>query len=193
MAGYFGYSMSNNAVDAYENGEMPISKWSKKAIMEEVEKSVREGELSLQCSMQALGKLPVKALKEYCLYSSSKHHTSKYYNMTEFYSLDIDRLEGLTDQELVEIVHMYKQQGGQEITEEKWKCSFLEWYGSRNHRKPRRFVETGTVKGQWFIRADGTRKKTTATGFEFIEKIEDKAAVPAKGMEDTPRCRGKEG
>ena len=48
MAGYFGYSMSNNAVDAYGNGEMPISKWSKKAIMEEVEKSVREGELSLQ-------------------------------------------------------------------------------------------------------------------------------------------------
>lgn len=129
MAGYYGYSMSNNAVDAYGNGEMPISKWSKKAIMEEVGKSVGEGELSLQCSMQALGKLPVKALREYCLYSSSKHHTSKYYNMTEFYSLDIDRLEGLTDQELVEIVHMYKQQGKQEITEEKWKCSFLEWYG----------------------------------------------------------------
>lgn len=151
----------------------------------------------MQCSMQALGKLPVKALREYCLYSSSKHHTSKYYNMTEFYSLNIDSFEELTDQKLEEIVHRYKEEReeekAQEIAEEKWKCAFLEWYGSRNHRKPRRFVETGTVKGQWFIRADGTRKKTTAKGFEFIEKIEDEAAVPAKGMEDTPRCRGKEG
>jgi len=29
MSGYDGYSMSNNAVDAYENGEKPISKWTK--------------------------------------------------------------------------------------------------------------------------------------------------------------------
>lgn len=33
MAGYYGYSMSNNAVEAYENGEMPISKWTKKEIV----------------------------------------------------------------------------------------------------------------------------------------------------------------
>lgn len=30
MAGYNGYSMSNNAVAAYENGEKPLSKWKKK-------------------------------------------------------------------------------------------------------------------------------------------------------------------
>lgn len=29
MAGYSGYSMSNNAVDAYESGEKPRSKWTK--------------------------------------------------------------------------------------------------------------------------------------------------------------------
>ena len=177
MAGYYGYSMSNNAVDAYENGEMPISKWNKSAIMEEIRKNVKEGELSLQCSMGRLEKLPVKALKEHCLYCSSEHHTSKYYNMTEFYSLDIDSLEELTDQELEEIVHKYKQEREQEktqeIIEEKWKCAFLEWYGSRNFRKAERVVETGIVKGEWFTRPNGRKKKTTATGFEFIEKIED--------------------
>lgn len=30
MAGYHNYSMSNNAVDAYQDGLMPISKWTKK-------------------------------------------------------------------------------------------------------------------------------------------------------------------
>lgn len=29
MAGYNGFSMSNNAVAAYEDGEKPLSKWTK--------------------------------------------------------------------------------------------------------------------------------------------------------------------
>lgn len=177
MAGYYGYSMSNNAVDAYRNGEMPLSKWNKKIITEEMKKQIAEGELSLQCSLEELGKLPLKALKECFLYCSSEHHTSKYYNMTRFYSLDTDSLEELTDQKLEEIAHRYKEQReqkkAQDITEEKWKCAFLEWSGRRNYRKAKRVVETGIVRGQWFIRSDGTRKKTTGTGFKFIEKIED--------------------
>lgn len=39
MAGYNGYSMSNNAVAAYEDGEMPLSKWSKTAILEVIEEN----------------------------------------------------------------------------------------------------------------------------------------------------------
>ena len=34
MAGYYGYSMSNNAVSAYEEGEMPLSKWTKQGVIE---------------------------------------------------------------------------------------------------------------------------------------------------------------
>ncbi len=33
MSGYSGYSMSNNAVDAYESGEKPRSKWTKKVLL----------------------------------------------------------------------------------------------------------------------------------------------------------------
>lgn len=33
MAGYNGYSMSNNAVTAYSNGEKPLSKWTRSAIL----------------------------------------------------------------------------------------------------------------------------------------------------------------
>lgn len=34
MAGYHGYSMSNNAVSAYADGEMPLSKWTKAEILD---------------------------------------------------------------------------------------------------------------------------------------------------------------
>lgn len=35
--GYRGYSMSNNAVDAYNDGEMPLSKWTKRELLDAIE------------------------------------------------------------------------------------------------------------------------------------------------------------
>ena len=35
-AGYYGYSMSNNAVAAYADGEMPLSERSKEAVLNAV-------------------------------------------------------------------------------------------------------------------------------------------------------------
>ena len=35
-SGYSGYSMSNRAVEAYSCGEMPLSKWTKKAIINRI-------------------------------------------------------------------------------------------------------------------------------------------------------------
>lgn len=124
MAGYSGWSMSNNAVDAYSNGEKPLSKWTKADIFDTIE----EQEIELKCSMEKFKKLPVKVLKEVCLRYSSWHHTSNHYNQTDFYSLDISRIENLTE---------------------------------------------GIVKGDWFYRKNGTKKKTTANGFEFIKKLEE--------------------
>ena len=36
MTGYNGWSMSNNAVQAYEDGEKPLSKWTKKTLVYEL-------------------------------------------------------------------------------------------------------------------------------------------------------------
>ena len=58
-----------------------------------------------------------------------------------------------------------------EPAEERWKCAFLEWSGSRKHPKATELVEEGIVKGQWFYRQDGSKKKTSANGFRFIEKV----------------------
>ena len=170
MAGYSGWSMSNNAVAAYSDGEKPLSKWTKADIFE----AINEQEVELKCSIEKLKKLPVKVLKKICLTYSSWHHTSNHYNKTDFYSLDIDRIESLTDNAIDELLLSYKvdKKTQTKPSEEKWRCSFLEWSGSRNHPKATEIIEEGIVKGNWFYRKDGSKKKTTANGFKFIERME---------------------
>lgn len=172
MAGYNGFKMSNNAVAAYQSGEKPLSKWTKADIIEAIEDAIREEELTLNCNMEKLKKTPIQILKDMCLSYSSWHHTSNHYNKTKFYSLDINAIEELTDEKINEIIAERKVEKKKEPYEEKWKCAFLEWSGTRNHPKATEIIEVGIVKGDWFIRADGSKKKTTANGFRFIEKVQ---------------------
>jgi len=80
MSGYYGYSMSNNAVYAYENGEMPKSKWTKKAIIDAMENmGVSEDRLNHYKAMKKNELF--NAVMEY----SGWHHTSKMFNKTDFY------------------------------------------------------------------------------------------------------------
>lgn len=89
-AGYYKYSMSNNAVDAYANGEMPLSKWTKTAILRELQ------DLEVSQDIIKIAKtLPLTDLKAIFLYKSSWHHTSKMYNRTDFYS--VNELVSLAD------------------------------------------------------------------------------------------------
>ena len=170
MAGYNGFSMSNNAVAAYEDGEKPLSKWTKTDIFDAINKQ----EVELKCSIEKLKKLPVKVLKEVCLTYSSWHHTSNHYNKTDFYSLDIDRIENLTDDKIEELLLDYKtgKKAESKPLEERWECAFLEWSGSRKHPVATEVIEEGIIKGNWFYRKDGSKKKTTANGFRFIKQIQ---------------------
>lgn len=174
MAGYNGYSMSNNAVAAYENGEKPLSKWTKKEILNQIEQ--RE-EIELNCSFELLKKLSLKALKENCLWCSSWHHTSNYFNETNFYDLDEEKIAELTDEKINAILSeekaAKKAAKKTEEQEERWLCSFLEWTGTKKYPKAKEFTEEGTIKGNWFIRKNGTKKKTTANGFKKIKKLEE--------------------
>ena len=160
--------MSNNAVEAYENGERPLSRWRKSDILEAISVS----EIELKCSISKLQKLPVKVLKEVCLTRSSWHHTSNYYNQTDFYALDEEYIGNLTDEKIEKLLKECKsEEKRREPAEERWKCAFLEWSGSRKHPIATELVEEGIVKGQWFYRQDGSKKKTSANGFRFIEKV----------------------
>lgn len=98
MAGYYFYSMSNNALDAYRRGEMPMSKWTKKAILQRLEKqfAIKEEHLAFFRS------LSLSCLREKLLVECGWHHTSKFYNATEFYDVDYNE-----DEDYYEDVDVY--------------------------------------------------------------------------------------
>lgn len=100
MAGYYNYSMSNNAVEAYENGEMPRSKWTKKEILNTIYNDCDIEETKYEL----LQKMTVSELVDHFLYLSSWHHTSKYYNHTSFYAIDTEAVEEITPEEIKKII-----------------------------------------------------------------------------------------
>lgn len=139
MSGYYGYSMSNNAVAAYECGIMPMSKWTKSAILAE-------------CGAKAemLSKLTVAELRRELLYFSEWHHTSCHYNATDFYAIDYDKLEEFTEERVAEIIaSRAPREKKQKVIEEpkQAEITFTVWVGQyRNYRRPQRIVETVTMK-----------------------------------------------
>ena len=84
--GYFGYSMSNNAVDAYDSGKMPLSKWSKDKILAAIKWWYDKGEA--EEIIPILMKYPLGFLRYAALESTEWHHTSSHYNKTDFYEFN---------------------------------------------------------------------------------------------------------
>lgn len=171
MSGYSGWSMSNNAVTAYENGEKPKSKWSKAAILQEIKENDSG---AFTCSIDVLQKMPINLLRDVLLLKTSWHHTSSRYNKTDFYAINFGVLETKTDDYFLRLKKTYQEEKlkkGEPTLEEKWECEFLEWSGSRKHPKATPVKETGIVKGTWFYRTNGTKKSTTSNGFKFLRKI----------------------
>ncbi len=104
-SGYDGYSMSKRATSAYLDGEMPISKWNKKAILEAI------SELT---DAEYFGKLTVSELKSLFLNCSSWHHTSKYANATDFYSIDEEAVLTFTEADAYRVISDRKPRKRQE-------------------------------------------------------------------------------
>lgn len=173
MAGYKGFSMSNNAVAAYESGEKPISKWTKREILSMIKSLMNENECNFL--YDEIKKMPLNLMKKELLIRTSWHHTSNHYNETDFYSLDEDYILELTDEDIKNKIKDNKEFNKivkeKNEKEEQWKCTFLEWSGTRRHPKATEITEIGVVKGIWFYRKNGSKKKTTANGFKFIEKL----------------------
>lgn len=82
--GYHGYSMSKRAASAYINGEKPLSRWTKKAIID----AISEWEETNSRLMTVdVNKMTRDDLIDRYIRYSSWHHTSKMINVTEFYQL----------------------------------------------------------------------------------------------------------
>ena len=155
MAGYNGYKMSNNAVDAYRSGEKPKSKWTKTEIIEECIREKVDPK-----TIAALKKLPADDVKNQCLRKTSWHHTSSMYNRTDFYSLDSSRLGDIDTSKL-------KPSKKEAKTTSRVTATYLVWSGTKKHPKAAEVTENGTISGNWFISDSGVRKSTTARGFRL--------------------------
>lgn len=90
QTGYIGSSMSENAYAAYLDGEMPMSKWTKKAMLAVLEEWCDENDRVLPDEIQKLKK---SELFERFFWCSSWHHTGKFAAETDFYSIDENAAE----------------------------------------------------------------------------------------------------
>jgi hypothetical protein len=140
MSGYHNYSKSNNALEAERAGRYPATILARKL-------GVRPG--------------AIKAL----LRATEWHHTSKYYNSTEYYFED-EALEILAE------LRAWREPKKDVIVFDGASGSYLEWSGTRNHPKAKK-VEFGpcrvTQKDDWFTieLASGkhVRKRKSTRGF----------------------------
>ena len=90
--GYDGYSMSNNARQAYTEDKRPLSRWTKADIIDVCERLAKDNKLDLD--IKKLSKLNLYTLKQLLSYAEY-HHTGKYFNVTDFYEVDPDLLAKL--------------------------------------------------------------------------------------------------
>lgn len=186
MSGYFNYSMSNNAVEAYENGKMPRSKWSKSALLDnlETEKDYTKEQIDI------LRKYPLSVLKDYFLEYSEWHHTSNYFNCTDFYEvsdisfseIDFEYLDKLK-KENIEESKMQKQEK-KEIAQQKpvkAYCTWGEWEGTRAHPHLKEKNGYCLIKGNTAYTQDFDKKKISGIHFKVVKEY-DKAP---KGTAET--------
>lgn len=138
-SGYNGYSMSNRAVEAYEQGEMPYSKWSKRQIMESLEDAIEYEQIEAKFSLELFSKLNLNEMRNF-LNRTSWHHTGSYCKETDFYSLDFLTLEELTNDKINEII--LERVKAPRVKKEKEQVMYItayveyeNWEGTRNHPK----------------------------------------------------------
>lgn len=101
MAGYSGKKMSNNAIHAYSCGKMPLSKWTKKAILEEIQLIF---ELEDKTSLVDFSKLTKQELTDAFLRYSEWHHTGALYNKTEFYEINKNMILNFDENDFEKII-----------------------------------------------------------------------------------------
>lgn len=158
MAGYYGFSKSNNAVAAESNNCFPLSVATKELAAQAKDKGIKLTRWQARIVLETLG-------------TSEYHHCSSYYNEVLYYNVD-DALEALQSGEIS--IPTEKPKVEATIPESFLaEVTWLEWGGTR--KRPVAYKKTDkakvTKKGKTytiesesygtFIKREGTR------GFEF--------------------------
>lgn len=101
--GYLGSSMSVRATEAYEQGEMPISRWTKTAIIHAVKDYCFDFDLAYDPDIEK--KTKAELAKEFLEYKSW-HHSSRTAREVEFFGLNEDAVcrsfEQMSEEQIIE-------------------------------------------------------------------------------------------
>lgn len=89
QAGYVGTSMSVRARAAYEPGEMPMSKWTRKAIISAIKEYCDEFDLAYDSDIESMTRAQ---LADTYLEYKSWHHSGRFTRGTEFFGLGEDAI-----------------------------------------------------------------------------------------------------
>lgn len=87
QSGYVGAAMSIRAQAAYESGEMPMSKWTRGAIISAIKDYCADFELAYDPKIETMSR--TKLADAYLEYKSW-HHTGRFARETEFFGLNED-------------------------------------------------------------------------------------------------------
>ena len=170
--GYVGSSMSVNARDAYDSDEKPRSKWTKQEIVDEIKRLT-----GVDAS-----KLTADELRGMCLKFAGWHHTGKYFNRTDFYSLDIP--EELTQEEVDSIIAAREPRKREPKPKQRTMSAivrFIEWAGTRNH--PKRIEHQEVVHYK-----DDDKMVQTSVGNKRMTSLDFVAEVEGVHNEDEIRA-----
>lgn len=154
---------------------MPLSKWTKKALIEAARELDQDGD-----KMPVLQKLTTSALRVLLLENSSWHHTSSRYNITNFWRVDEDLFTwepadfAKAVEAAVERVKQEKAESAGETTQ-KGRFRWLTWAGTRKHPKAVEHIlerAVVTIRGQFYHVKDEkgndvVRKMIDSNGTEF--------------------------
>lgn len=166
MAGYADdWSMSNNAIDAYDRGLRPRSKWSKADILNALPAEA--------CTYLKLNEYPLEFLREYFLYPEEWHHTSKLYNKTEFFrprlNSDSDTPEDVHDLYLYWLQRQQKAQAAKTAAPRKVRVTYTHWIDKRHYKT---VTEYALVRGSWIYTQSSLRKRADGTNIHIDETYE---------------------
>ena len=161
--GYINQSMSERAAEAYDLNIMPLSSWTKEKIIEEINfinKNIN------------INKMTLKLMKMLFLVQAGWHHTGKYFNKTNFYKINANYVETLTQEQIDLIVENDKKERKPRETKAKpikvWAIvSFTVWEGHyRNHKKPYGYIEiVSFLEGDKIIQTSEGGKRTSSLDF----------------------------
>lgn len=93
QAGYVGSSMSRRAAAAYEDGEMPKSRWTKKAMISAIAEWCDDNDRTLDDEVVSMRR---DAILERFFKVTSWHHTGRFAAATDFYGIDESALLAAT-------------------------------------------------------------------------------------------------